>query len=82
MLYRRAIVVMFLAALLHAPAAFAQFQNCFQCKMIIYSDGREQMYCATPPALIYGREYCAIDEIGPDTWFCQTWGDQCCNDPV
>lgn len=80
-IFRRATVLMFLLAFLHAPAAFAQYDNCFSCRLTIHENGTQTAYCRTPDPLVIGREYCEITEIDTNWWVCQVWGNQCCNDP-
>lgn len=68
------------AFVLMAPAAFAQYSGCYTCKTIFFQDGDVYMYCADPPPLVYGNEYCAIFD---DPWlYCEQWGDSCCIDPI
>ncbi len=81
-LIRRAVAVAAFAAVVFVPKASAQYENCYRCKGIVYEDGTQSMYCSTPPPLVYGSEYCEIGEIDVDRWYCQTWGDSCCNDPL
>jgi hypothetical protein len=78
-LARYAFVVLLLAA---APAAFAQYENCFECRTIVQQDGSVLMYCVTPPALIYGSQFCEVGELDTDRYYCSTWGNTCCNDPI
>lgn len=70
----------FIVLLLTAPAALAQYTGCYTCKTTYYANGTVQMYCADPPPLMYGNEFC---EIGDDPWvYCQTFGQSCCLDPI
>lgn len=77
--FRLAICVVFCLALVTAPTATAQYSDCYVCKSVHYPDGDEYWWCAEPPTLMYGAEFC---EIGDDPWlYCQTWGNECCIDP-
>ena len=62
------------------PSAFAQYGGCYMCTSTHFSDGSVLMFCDEPDPLIFGREYCFIDD---DPWlYCQTFGPTCCIDPM
>jgi hypothetical protein len=78
-LLRCSLALLVAVTLWNAPVAEAQYDGCYVCKTIYLSDGSTLMSCVTPPPVMFGAEFCFIDD---DPWlYCQTWGNSCCMDP-
>lgn len=76
---RIALVLSVLVLGIAAPKASAQYGDCYACYHRVDPSGNEFWWCAAPPPLVFGNEFCFI---GDDPWvYCQTWGNQCCIDP-
>jgi hypothetical protein len=80
--FRRISVVALLVALAAAPTAFAQYGGCYQCRLVQYQDGSTSLYCRNTPTLVYGNVNCEVEEFDTDRWYCQSWGETCCMDPI